>query len=79
MSGRRMKKGTMIVLILFIYMLGMGIWGYNKGTVDGVEVICYIVGMSVLLAILVLKKVVNVFGHEEWMCCHFVYVYSTRR
>ena len=52
MSGRRMKKGTMIVLILFIYMLGMGIWGYNKGTVDGVEVICYIVGMSVLLAIL---------------------------
>jgi len=47
-----MKKYTIIVLILFVYAVGMFIWGYQKGTVTGTEALLGSAGMSVVLVIL---------------------------
>jgi len=47
-----MKKYTIIVLILFVYAVGMFTWGYTKGTITGTEAVLYSVGMSVVLVIL---------------------------
>ena len=47
-----MKKYTIIVLILFAYVVGMFIWGYQKGTVTGTEALLYSALMSIVLVIL---------------------------
>jgi membrane protein implicated in regulation of membrane protease activity len=47
-----MKKYTIIVLILFAYMVGMFIWGYQTGNITGMEALIYAAFMSVVLVIL---------------------------
>ena len=47
-----MKKYTIIVLILFVYMVGMTTWGYLKGSVTGTEALSGFAGMSVVLVVL---------------------------
>jgi len=47
-----MKKYTIIVFALFVYMTGMTIWGYQKGTVTGTEALLGTAVMSVVLVIL---------------------------
>lgn len=42
----------MLVPILFVYALGMTIWGYFKGTIDLMESFAFMGMMCVLLALL---------------------------
>jgi high-affinity Fe2+/Pb2+ permease len=46
------KKATIIVAVLFVYMTGMTIWGYRKGTVGMTEALMGFGGMCVILVIL---------------------------
>lgn len=47
-----MRKPTLLVPILFVYALGMTIWGYTKGDIDLNYAFIFMGAMSVLLAIL---------------------------
>jgi quinol-cytochrome oxidoreductase complex cytochrome b subunit len=47
-----MRKHTIIVLILFVYMSGMTIWGYRKGAVSDTEALLGFIAMCVILTIL---------------------------
>ncbi|MCQ2218422.1 MAG: hypothetical protein MJZ33_08075 [Paludibacteraceae bacterium] len=47
-----MRKPTLLVPILFVYALGMTIWGYVKGTIDLMGAISFMGMMCVLLGLL---------------------------
>ena len=47
-----MKKYTIIVLVLFIYMAGMFAWGYTKGTATATQALTGAAITSVILVIL---------------------------
>ena len=47
-----MKKYTIIVFALFVYMTGMTVWGYQKGSVTGTQALLGFAGMCVVLVAL---------------------------
>lgn len=47
-----MRKPTLLVPILFVYALGMTVWGYVKGDIDLAYAFTFMGAMSVLLAVL---------------------------
>jgi len=47
-----MRKPTLLVPILFVYALGMTVWGYCKGTIDLMGALSFMGIMSVLLILL---------------------------
>jgi predicted small integral membrane protein len=49
---RATKKATIIVAVLFLYMAGMTIWGYSKGTVEMDEALLSFSGMCLILVFL---------------------------
>ncbi len=47
-----MKKYTIIVFALFLYAVGMFVWGYTKGTVTEMKALLGMAFMSVVLVAL---------------------------
>ena len=46
-----MRKPTLLVPILFVYALGMTVWGYYQGTIDMKDALSFM-GIMILLLIL---------------------------